>query len=238
MATFPSEVDRAKLAQRGRYLELFTIAWAVTEGVIALISAERAHSLSLAGFGLDSLIEVVSGAALLWRMSHEMDLHRRHRAEHVSLRIAGVCLFLLAAYISVAAILKLHSRGDDQTTWTGIAVTMASVIFMPLLSRAKRKVGQALDSGAMMTDAKQTDFCMYMALIVLFGLVVHAIFGIGWADSVASLLLVPLLLRAGTLSLRGEACCAHHRQHHYPHHYHDAGCESCAAPPSIPEISN
>jgi divalent metal cation (Fe/Co/Zn/Cd) transporter len=230
MVTSFSEVDRAILARRGRHLELFTIAWAVAEGVIALISAERAHSLSLAGFGIDSLIEVVSGAALMWRMSHEMDPHRRHRAEHVSLRIAGVCLFLLAAYVCVAAVLKLHGHEDAETTWAGIAVTTASVIVMPLLSRAKRKVGHALDSGAMMTDARQTDFCMYMALIVLFGLIVHAIFGIGWADSVASLFLVPLLLRAGTLSLRGEASCSHHGHHHY---HHD-GCECCTAPPSVP----
>jgi divalent metal cation (Fe/Co/Zn/Cd) transporter len=86
------------------------------------------------------------------------------------------------------------------------------VIFMPLLSRAKRKLGRALNSTAMMTDAKQTDFCMYQyqAIIVLFGLVVHSRLGIGRADSVAALLLVPLLLQAGILSIRGQVCCAHH----------------------------
>jgi divalent metal cation (Fe/Co/Zn/Cd) transporter len=81
---------------------------------------------------------------------------------------------------------------------------------MPLLSRAKREVGRALNSGAMMTDATQTDFCMYQAGIVLFGLVVHATFGIAWADSVAALVMVPFLLRAGLLSMRGEAYCGHH----------------------------
>jgi divalent metal cation (Fe/Co/Zn/Cd) transporter len=81
---------------------------------------------------------------------------------------------------------------------------------MPLLSRAKRKLGRALNSTAMMTDAKQTDFCMYQAIIVLFGLVVHSRLGIGRADSVAALLLVPLLLQAGILSIRGQVCCAHH----------------------------
>ena len=83
-----------------------------------------------------------------------------------------------------------------------------------LLSRAKRKVGRTLNSTAMMTDAKQTDFCMYQAAIVLFGLLVHTAFGIGWADSAAALLLVPLLLRAGTLSLRGQSCCTHHSHVH------------------------
>jgi divalent metal cation (Fe/Co/Zn/Cd) transporter len=98
--------------------------------------------------------------------------------------------------------------------WIGVGVTTAALICMPLLSRAKRKVGWALNSTAMMTDAKQTDFCMYQAAIVLFGLLVHAAFGIGWADSAAALLLVPLLLRAGTLSLRGQSCCTHHSHVH------------------------
>ncbi len=89
-------------------------------------------------------------------------------------------------------------------------ITSLALIFMPLLARAKRQIGRALDSEAMLTDARQTDFCMYQAGIVLFGLLIHAIFGIGWADSAAALLLVPLLVRAGVLSLRGVNCCAHH----------------------------
>ena len=96
-----SEMDRAVIARRGRNLEYFTIAWATLEGAIALVTAIKSNSLSLAGFGFDSLIEVVSGAALLWRMSHEMDHHRRHCAEHVSLRIAGVCLLVLGGYVLI-----------------------------------------------------------------------------------------------------------------------------------------
>ena len=205
-----SHLDRASIARHGRYLEIITIAWAALEAAIALTTAHRSGSLSLAGFGFDSLIEVVSGAALMWRMSHEMDPHRRHRAEHISLRIAGVCLLSLGTYVFIDAILNLLHRKSAETTWVGIAVTTAAVVFMPLLSRAKRKVGRALNSGAMMTDATQTDFCMYQAGIVLFGLVVHATFGIAWADSVAALVMVPFLLRAGLLSMRGEAYCGHH----------------------------
>ena len=208
-----SDLDRAAIARRGHNLELFTIGWAILEATIALVTAIKSHSVSLAGFGFDSLIEVVSGAALMWRMSHEMDHDRRHRAEHVSLRIAGVCLLLLAAYVSLEAVFNLVNHRTSETTWAGIAVTAAAIIFMPFLSRAKRKVGLALNSAAMMTDAKQTDFCMYQAMIVLFGLVAHATLGISWADSAAALLLVPLLIRAGSLSLRGEACCVHHTHH-------------------------
>jgi divalent metal cation (Fe/Co/Zn/Cd) transporter len=209
-----SDMDRAAIARRGHYLELFTISWALLEATVALATAMKSHSVSLAGFGLDSLIEVVSGAAVMWRMSHEMDHHRRHRAEHVSLRIAGVCLLVLAAYVFIEATFNLVNHRTSETTWVGIAVTSAAVLFMPLLSRAKRKVGRALNSAAMMTDANQTDFCMYQAMIVLFGLSVHATFGIGWADNAAALLLVPFLLRAGTLSLRGQACCSHYSHHH------------------------
>jgi divalent metal cation (Fe/Co/Zn/Cd) transporter len=205
-----SEMDRAVIARRGRNLEYFTFAWAALEAVIALVTAIRSNSLSLTGFGIDSLIEVVSGAAILWRMSQEMDHHRRHRAEHVSLRIAGVCLLGLGAYVLIEAIFNLYQHRTSETSWIGAGITAAALIFMPLLSRAKRKVGRALNSTAMMTDARQTDFCMYQAAIVLFGLLVHALFGIDWADSVAALLLVPLLLRAGTLSLRGQAGCGHH----------------------------
>lgn len=212
--TIFSEIDRAAIARRGRNLEYFTIVWAALESTIGLVTAIKSNSLSLAGFGFDSLIEVVSGAALLWRMSHEMNHHRRHRAEHVSLRVAGICLLLLGAYILIAATFNLWMHRSSETSWIGVGVTTAALIFMPLLSRAKREVGRALNSEAMMADARQTDFCMYQAAIVLFGLLVHAMFGIGWADSVAALLLVPFLIRAGILSLRGQACCSHHSQAH------------------------
>ena len=212
-----SHLDRAAIARRGKYLEILTIGWALCESAVAIFSSMRSGSISLAGFGLDSLVEVVSGAALMWRMSHEMDPHRRQSTENVSLRIAGGCLLLLAIYVGGEAILNLVRRRVQETSWSGIAITAAAVLFMPLLSRAKRSVGNALDSAAMMTDARQTDFCMYQAAIVLFGLAVHALFGIAWADSAAALVMVPFLLRAGILSLRGEACCAHHAHSHQPH---------------------
>src|SRR3984893_4444517 len=171
-----SEIDRAVIARRGRNLEYFTIVWATLEGTIALVTAIKSNSLSLAGFGFESLIEVVSGAALLWRISHEMNHHRRHRAEHVSLRIAGVCLLALGGYLLIEATSNLWMNRGSEMNWIGVGVTTAALICMPLLSRAKRKVGRVLNSTAMMTDAKQTDFCMYQAAIVLFGLIVHAAF--------------------------------------------------------------
>jgi divalent metal cation (Fe/Co/Zn/Cd) transporter len=207
-----SELDRAGIVRRGRNLEILTILWAGFEAGIALFTAFQTNSLSLTGFGFDSLIEMVSGAALLWRLSHEMDENRRHRAEHISLQVAGGCLLTLGVYVLLEASANLWNHRSSDPSSVGILITAAALLFMPLLARAKRRVGRALHSEAMMTDAKQTDFCTYQAAIVLFGLLVHALFGIGWADSAAALLLVPLLLRAGVLSLRGESCCAHHVQ--------------------------
>jgi divalent metal cation (Fe/Co/Zn/Cd) transporter len=200
---------RAGLARRGRWLEIFTIVWGCAEAAIALTAAAKDGSISLAGFGYDSMIEVVSAVALLWRMSHEMNHHRRHQAEALSLKIAGVCLLSLGAYVFADASYDLWKGHRAHTGWLGIAITSAALVFMPLLARAKRRVGRSLGSPAMMADAQQTDFCMYQAAIVLFGLLMHTAFHIDWADSVAALILVPILIRAGVLSLQGHHCCTH-----------------------------
>ena len=201
---------RASLARYGKGLEVFTMIWAATEAGVALWSASKSGSVSLAGFGWDSLIEVVSAYALWWRMSHEMNHHRRHQAERVSLRISAACLFALGSYILIDASLRLYRHEYAGVGAAGVAITAAAVVAMPLLSREKRRVGHALGSNAMMTDAKQTDFCTYQAGIVLLGLLAHAVFGITWADSAAALALVPILIRAAVLTLRGEHCCAYH----------------------------
>ena len=201
---------RASLARYGTILEIATIVWGGTEAIVSLWSAARTHSVSLTGFGLDSVIEVLSATTVWWRMSHEMNHERRHHAERVSLRITGYLLLSLAAWVFFDALRHLLQREVASVGAGGIAITAAAILCMPMLSREKRRVGGALSSHAMMTDAKQTDFCMYQAAIVLFGLLCHAIFGITWADSGAALTLVPFLIRAGVLALRGEQCCSHH----------------------------
>ena len=201
---------RASLARYGKILSVVTIVWGGAEAVVALWSAARTHSVSLTGFGLDSVIEVLSALAVWWRMSHEMDHGRRHRAEHVSLRVTGYLLLCLAAWVFFDASVHLICREAARVGVAGIAITAAAIVCMPLLSREKRRIGSALSSNAMLTDSKQTDFCMYQAAIVLLGLLCRALFGINWTDGVAALILVPFLVRAGVLALRGEQCCAHH----------------------------
>jgi len=205
-----SKADRAGIARIGRHLESFTVVWAGFEAAVALLTAFKTNNISLTGFGFDSFIEMLSGAALLWRLSQEMNENRRERAERISLQVAGACLIMLGGYVLIEASANLWVQRSSAISWAGILITAAALIFMPLLAQAKRTVGRALKSEAMMTDAKQADFCMYQAAIVLFGLLVDAIFHVGWADSVAALLLVPVLVRSGVLSLRGERCCAHH----------------------------
>jgi len=200
-------LDRQALAQRGKRLEYFTLAWNTLEGIIAVIAGAMAGSISLIGFGFDSFIEVTSGAALLWRMSAEADPHRRERIEKAALRIVGGCFLLLAAYMSYEGAADLLRRRAPEHSLPGIILACVSLIVMPWLSRAKRKVGRGLQSAAMHADARQTEFCAYLSAILLAGLLLNAAFGLWWADPVAALVMVPIIAKEGIDALRGEVCC-------------------------------
>jgi divalent metal cation (Fe/Co/Zn/Cd) transporter len=199
-------IDRQQIAQRGKRLEYFTIAWNTLEGLVAVLAGAVAGSISLVGFGIDSFIEVTSGVTLLWRMSVDADVHRRERNERLALRIVGVCFVALAAYIGYEAIADLIGTKEPAASLAGIILAIVSLIVMPLLSRAKRRVGAALGSAAMHADAKQTEFCTYLSAILLAGLVVNRIFGLWWADPVAGLIMVPIIAKEGYDGLQGKPC--------------------------------
>ena len=199
-------LERSAAIRNGRRLEYFTVAWNSVEGVVAVASGLLAGSISLVGFGLDSFIEVTSGSVLLWRMSVDGDVDRRERNEKRALRIVGVCFLLLAACIAYDSIMDLTSRQAPEHSIPGIVLAGVSLIVMPLLSRAKRKVGRALGSAAMHGDAKQTEFCTYLSAILLVGLLLNAFFGLWWADPVAALIMVPIITKEGVDGLRGRAC--------------------------------
>lgn len=198
--------DRSTIARRGRRLEYFTIAWNMLEGLVAVLAGLAAGSVSLVGFGIDSFIEVTSGATLLWRMSVDADVTRRERNERFALRIVGVCFLALAAYIASESIRDLVRREAPEHSIPGIVLACVSLVVMPLLSGAKRRVGAALGSNAMHADAKQTDFCVYLSAILLCGLLLNALFGMWWTDPVAALVMVPIIAREGIEGVRGEAC--------------------------------
>ena len=200
-------LDRQAVARRGKILEYFTITWNTLEGLIAVIAGALAGSISLVGFGIDSFIEVTSGSVLLWRMVVDADLERRERNEKLSLRIVGVCFLALAAYVGYESISDLVTRKAPEHSIPGVVLACVSLVVMPLLSRAKKKVANELRSSAMHADAKQTDFCVYLSAILLVGLLLNAALRWWWADPAAALIMVPLIAKEGVEAMKGETCC-------------------------------
>jgi divalent metal cation (Fe/Co/Zn/Cd) transporter len=188
-------------------LEYFTIGWNTLEGLVGVSAGLLAGSVSLVGFGVDSAIEVGSAIALIWRMSTDADVERREERERVALRVVGACFLLLAAYIVLEAVLQLLRREGPETSSVGIGLTFASIVVMPMLARAKRRVAAALQSGALHADARQADFCAYLSGIVIIGLLLNLVLGWWWADPVAGVAMTPIIAREGVQALRGDPCC-------------------------------
>jgi divalent metal cation (Fe/Co/Zn/Cd) transporter len=179
------------------------------EGLVAVFSGVLAGSISLIGFGIDSFIEVISGSVLLWRMSVDSDSQRRERNDKLSLRIVGVCFLALASYVGYESLSDLISQKAPEHSVPGIVLACVSLVVMPILSRAKKKVGSELGSAAMHADAKQTDFCVYLSAILLAGLVLNAAFGWWWADPIAALIMVPIIFKEGVNGMKARLTCCH-----------------------------
>jgi divalent metal cation (Fe/Co/Zn/Cd) transporter len=199
-------LNRRDLVRHGKRLEYFTIAYNSLEGLVSIVAGAIAGSVSLIGFGLDSIIEVASGAALLWRLHHDLDHVRREQVERATLQFVGGCFVALAAYIACESAAALIHREIPQRSIPGILLAAVSVIVMPVLARAKRKVAAGIGSGAMQADSRQTDFCTYLSAILLGGLLLNAIAWWWWADPIAGLLMVPIIAKEGLNGIRGKAC--------------------------------
>ncbi|HET9532503.1 MAG TPA: cation transporter [Blastocatellia bacterium] len=199
--------DRARLVRRGRRLEYLTIGYNSLEGVIAIVAGMIAGSIALVGFGFDSVIEVISGATLLWRLYSDADESRREQVEAVALRIVGVSFLALSLYVGYDSIKSLIVQEPPDESIPGIILAAASLIIMPLLVRAKRRVARSINSSALAADAKQTELCTYLSAILLGGLLLNALLGWWWADPVAALVMVPIIAKEGIEALRGETCC-------------------------------
>jgi divalent metal cation (Fe/Co/Zn/Cd) transporter len=200
-------IARQAIALRGKQLEYFTIVWNTIEGLVAVIAGALAGSISLVGFGIDSFIEVVSGTTLLWRMSVDADVRSRERNEKLSLRTVGACFVTLAAYVSYESISDLVKHKAPEHSIPGIILACVSLIVMPLLARAKRRVASELGSQAMKADAIQTDFCVYLSGVLVVGLVLNAVLGWWWADPINALIMVPIIAKEGIDGIRVKGCC-------------------------------
>ena len=199
---------RAESARVGRRLQYVTMAWNSAEAVIAITAGFFAGSIALVGFGFDSVIEVTSSAAALWRLGHDADEVKRETAERRTLRIIGACFLILAAYVFYESTVSLVEGKAPQRSLVGIIIAALSLIVMPLLVHYKRRIARQLASGALEAEARQTRVCAYLSAILLMGLGLNAWWGWWWADPLAGLGMVPLIAWEGLEAVRGRTCCA------------------------------
>ena len=194
---------RAVLTRRIRLLVAITIGYNVIEAAIAITAGHAASSIALIGFGLDSLIEVSSAAAVAWQYAGR-DPARR---EHIALRVIACSFFALAAYVTVESLRALFGDGDADRSTVGIVLVAVSVAIMPFLSWAQRRAGRELGSASAVADSRQTLLCTYLSAAVLVGLLLNATLGWWWADPAAALVLAVLAVREGLNAWCGEGCC-------------------------------
>lgn len=198
---------RSALVARGLWLNYFTLAYNSLEGIIAIVAGVMAGSVALIGFGFDSVIEVTASGAAQWRLRADLIPARRERVERITLRFIGYSFLALGAYVAYDSVTSLWLRERPEESRLGIALAMVSLIVMPLLARAKRRVATGLSSAALAADAQQTTLCAYLSAILLGGLALNALFGWWWADPVAALMMVPIILREGVEGVRGRSNC-------------------------------
>lgn len=191
------------LAKRIRLFVAATITYNVVEAVIALTEGARVSSTALIGFGLDSVIEVSSAAAVAWQFAGP-DPEAR---EKVALRIIAFSFFGLALYVTVDAVRSLFGVGEARHSVIGIALATASLIVMPALSWAQRRAGRELGSRSAVADSKQTLLCTYLSGVLLIGLLLNSLFGWSWADPVAALFIAAIAVREGINAWKGDTCC-------------------------------
>jgi divalent metal cation (Fe/Co/Zn/Cd) transporter len=199
----PLGTRRAALERRIRLLVGATIAYNVVEAVVALAEGTRVSSSALIGFGLDSVVEISSAAAVAWQFSAK-DPETREKA---ALRFIAISFFALAAYVAVDAVLSLLGLGEARPSLIGIVLAAASLIIMPVLSLAQRRAGRELGSLSAVADSKQTLLCTYLSAILLVGLILNMLWGWSWADPVAAIGIAAIAVREGVNAWRGDPCC-------------------------------
>lgn len=200
---FVLQIPTQDTIRRVQRIQTVTIIWMTVEAAVALSAAWMARSPALLAFGGDSAIELFSAIVVLWRFRAHA---AQEQSERHAARIAAVLLFMLAAYVAVASVMTLLGHSEPKTTYLGIAILIAAVAIMPWLAKEKRKLSAITDSAALRADAAESALCAYLSLVALAGLGVNAIWHLRWADPIAALVIVPLILREGWEAMRGKAC--------------------------------
>ncbi|MDJ1134410.1 cation transporter [Streptomyces iconiensis] len=198
---------RDVLARRIRLLVAATITYNVIEAIAALTAGTLASSTALIGFGLDSVIEVSSAAAVAWQFSARDHAVRQAR-ERVALRIIALSFFVLAAYVTLDAVRALTGAGEAEHSPAGIVLAALSLAVMPFLSAAQRRAGRELGSASAVADSQQTLLCTYLSAVLLLGLVLNSTLGWSWADPIAALAIAAIALKEGRNTWQGKGCCA------------------------------
>lgn len=218
---------RAVLQRRIRFIVGFTIAYNVIEAVIAISAGAAASSAALIGFGLDSVVEVLSAAAVAWQFSRKDP----ERWERPTLRVIAFAFFALAAYVSVSAVLTLTGAMQPEHSTVGIVLAAVSVVIMPAASLFERATGRELGSATAVADSKQTMLCALLSVAVLLGLALNSLLGWAWADSVAALVIAVFAIREGIEAWKGDTCATplgmllddddDEHEHHHEHEHHE-----------------
>jgi divalent metal cation (Fe/Co/Zn/Cd) transporter len=201
-----SSDERPSLVRRGLWLNYVTIGYNSLEAVVSIFAGVVAGSVALVGFGFDSVIELTASGAAQWRLRADVDVERRETVERLTLRIVGWCFLALAAYVTYESAQTLWQRERPDRSLVGIVILTASVIVMPLLARAKRRVAAAMSSRVLASEATQTSLCAYLSAIALAGVALNAALGWWWADPIAALVMVPIIVREGIEGVRSERC--------------------------------
>lgn len=198
--------ERATLVRLGLWLNYLTIGYNLLEAVVSIGAGLVAGSVALVGFGFDSAIEVIAAGAAQWRLRADVVPVRRERVERVTLKIIGCSFLALAAYVLYDSGKTLLLRERPERSIAGIVILILSIIVMPLLARAKRRVARGLASRALEADAQQTSLCAYLSTIALAGVALNAVVGWWWADPVAALAMLPIIAGEGLEGVRGRGC--------------------------------
>ena len=196
---FPLETTRRIIR-----IQILTLVWMTIEAAVSLGAAWMARSPALLGFGGDSAVELLSAAVVLWRFYSPS---RGDHAEQLAARTAGGLLFVLAGFVALASVLTLVVHIEARPSPIGIVLLILAAVVMPWLAKEKRKLSAATASAALRADATESAVCGYLALIALAGLVVNAIWRVSWADPVAALVLLPLIVHEGREAMKGKPCC-------------------------------